>query len=103
MDFTETGRAIRAARRKAGLSQAALAASLGMSRATISQIETGVIGEIGVRKLASLCDRLGLALRIEPLTRGRPTLHDVYARNREERAAGFAAPETPVEPPSPSS
>lgn len=99
MNFTETGRQIRAARQKAGLSQAALAASLGMSRATISQIETGVIGEIGVRKLASLCDRLGLALRVEPLVRTRPTLHDIYARNREERAATLAPPKDNAELP----
>ena len=58
-----------------------------MSRATISQLENGVIGDIGVRKLAQISDRLGLEVFIQPR---RPlTLHEAYARNRAERQAAF--------------
>lgn len=88
MDFAKTGTLIRSARRQAKITQAALAKRLGMSRATISQLETGVISELGVRKLSQICDRLGLEVtiqrRLAPLT-----LHEAYAENKQERQAAF--------------
>ena len=87
MNFANTGALIREARQKQGLTQAVLAKQLGMSRATISQLENGTIAELGVRKIAQLCDRLGLEVRVEP--RRAPTLHEAYTKNREERQAAF--------------
>jgi HTH-type transcriptional regulator / antitoxin HipB len=84
MDIAQIGHAIRTARKARSLSQQALAASLGMSRATISGIETGRIGEIGVRKLAALCATLGLELFVAQ-TQQRPTLQQLRA---EQHAAG---------------
>jgi transcriptional regulator with XRE-family HTH domain len=87
MDFAQTGMMIRDARKQAGLTQAELARRLGMSRATISQLENGVIGDLGIRKLAQIGDRLGLEVTIR---QRRPlTLHEAYARNRQERQAAF--------------
>ena len=87
MDFSETGSILRTARHQAGLTQAVLAKRLHMSCATISQLENGVIGDLGVRKLALICDRLGLEVAVR--VRRPPTLHEAYARNREERQAAF--------------
>jgi transcriptional regulator with XRE-family HTH domain len=87
MNFAEAGELIRAARDKAGLSQAALAHSLHMSRATISKIENGIVEEIGVRKLAQLCDRLGLDIVVK--ARRPLTLHEAYTKNRQERREAF--------------
>lgn len=54
-----------------------------MSRATISRLENGVIEELGVRKLVTLCDRLGLEISVRER---RPlTLHEAYEQNRRER------------------
>ena len=87
MDFAQTGLVIQAARKHAGLTQADLAGRLGMSRATLSQLENGVIGDLGIRKVAQIADRLGLEITIQPR---RPlTLHEAYARNRAERQAAF--------------
>lgn len=83
MNFAETGILLREARQKAGLTQATLATRLGMSRATISQLENGTIEELGVRKLANLCDRLGLEISVRP--RRALTLHEAYEQNRQER------------------
>lgn len=88
MDFVEAGILIRDARRKAGLTQEALAKRLHMSRATISQLENGIIAELGVRKLAQVCERLGLEIAVRPRN-PRLTLHEAYARNRQERQAAF--------------
>ncbi len=79
--LTTIGAAIATARRGAKQSQAELARSLGMSRATISGIENGTVQEIGVRKLMALCASLGLELTVRPKGR-RPTLQDLRAEQR---------------------
>ena len=87
MDLSAIGSTIRHARKQAKLTQAELAKRLGMSRATLSQLENGVIGDLGIRKLAQITDRLGLEIFVQPR---RPlTLHEAYARNRAERQAAF--------------
>jgi transcriptional regulator with XRE-family HTH domain len=88
MDFFEAGSLIREARQRAGLTQTELAKSLGMSRATISQLENGVIVELGVRKLGQICDRLGLEVTVQP-RRAQLTLNQAYERNRKERSEAF--------------
>ncbi|MCF7688753.1 MAG: helix-turn-helix domain-containing protein [Cephaloticoccus sp.] len=88
MDFVESGSVIRKARRQAGLTQADLAKRLGMSRTTLSQVETGVISELGIRKFAQICNRLGLEIKIGP-RHPKLTLHEAYDKNRQERQAAF--------------
>jgi len=87
MNLAETGEILRSARRTAGLTQAELARRLGMSRATLSQLENGVIGDLGIRKVALICDHLGLEILVRP--RRVMTLQEAYSRNREERQAAF--------------
>jgi transcriptional regulator with XRE-family HTH domain len=81
MMLPEIGMALRAARKAGKRSQAEVAASLGMSRATLSAIENGTVGEIGVRKIIALATVLGLELSIGP-RRARPTLQELRAQNR---------------------
>jgi len=82
MLLPEMGQMLREARKAQGLSQGKLAGSLGMSRATLSGIENGTVGEIGVRKLMALATALGLELRMDT-RHERPTLQQL----REERRA----------------
>jgi transcriptional regulator with XRE-family HTH domain len=79
--LTTIGAAIATARRVAKQSQAELAGSLGMSRATISGIENGTVQEIGVRKLIALCASVGLELTVRSKNR-RPTLQELRAEHR---------------------
>jgi HTH-type transcriptional regulator / antitoxin HipB len=88
MDFLELGEAIRRARKQRALSQGQLAATLAMSRATISAIENGTITEIGVRKLVALCGALGLRLSVSEESR-RPTLEELREEQRVYRAAAM--------------
>lgn len=76
MQLIDLGPSLREARKRANLSQAELAAPLGMSRATISSIESGRCEEIGFAKLAALLERLGLELAVAP-RRARPTIDDL--------------------------
>jgi HTH-type transcriptional regulator / antitoxin HipB len=83
IDLIEIGGAIRAARKSKKLTQANLSKPLGMSRATISGIENGTVLEIGIRKVMSICEALGLELHVQDRTR-RPTMRQLMAENREE-------------------
>lgn len=81
MQLPELGAVLREARKKARLSQQQLAKPLGMSRATISAIETGRCEEIGFSKLAALLSTVGLEIMVAP-RKGRPTIDDLRAERR---------------------
>jgi HTH-type transcriptional regulator/antitoxin HipB len=81
MNMHQIGALLRGARKASGRSQEELAKPLGMSRATISAIENGTVGEIGVRKLMALCTALGLSIQVSALEK-RPTLFELREENR---------------------
>lgn len=83
MQLPDIGPLLRQARQHTQLSQAQLAATLGMSRATISAIEGGRCEEIGFAKLAALLDMVGLEIAVAP-RKGRPTLDDLRAERRAQ-------------------
>lgn len=60
----EIGENIRKERKRQKISQSTLAKTLGMSRSTISQIESGIVQDVGIRKLIRILDHLGLELRV---------------------------------------
>lgn len=60
----EIGEKIRLERKRRKIPQGEMARALGMSRATISQIENGTVREIGARKLIRLLEYLGLELKV---------------------------------------
>ena len=62
----EIGADIRKERKRRKISQANMAHDLVMSRTTISQIESGSVQEIGVRKLIRILEYLNLELRVRP-------------------------------------
>lgn len=62
MDLPEIGQLVRQRRETLGLSQERLARLASLSRATISQLETGTLVDLGVAKLATLMDIVGLQL-----------------------------------------
>jgi transcriptional regulator with XRE-family HTH domain len=67
----EVGFAIRRARQARQLTQADLAAAAGISRTTLNQIEAGVAPDLGVRKILTLLDKVGLTMAIRPATKER--------------------------------
>ncbi len=81
MQLADLGPVLKEARKRANLSQQALAAPLGMSRATISAIESGRCDEIGFAKLAALLDMVGLELTAVARSR-RPTLDELRSERR---------------------
>lgn len=76
----EIGEKLRKERKLRKISQEKMAKDLEMSRTTISQIESGTVQEIGVRKLIRLLEYLDLELRVRPAG-APPTLDEL----REEK------------------
>jgi DNA-binding Xre family transcriptional regulator len=76
MTLQDIGQTIAHTRKRKKITQASLAASLGMSRATVSGIENGTVSEIGIRKVLSVCAALGLELVAQEKAR-RPTLQQL--------------------------
>lgn len=70
------GLTIKNLRRQKGLSQAALASQLGMSRSTISSIENNTVAEIGIRKVEAILNVFGHTLAAVTRRR-RPTLDEL--------------------------
>lgn len=62
MNLASIGQLVKQRRQILGLSQARLARLSGLSRATINQLETGTIVDLGAAKLIALLDLLGLTL-----------------------------------------
>jgi transcriptional regulator with XRE-family HTH domain len=84
MDMNEIGAFIRQARKQRKLSQEQLGRVLGMSRATISGVETGKVVELGIRKTMALCASLGLELSVGP-RREYPTLQELRRESHEKK------------------
>lgn len=62
MRLGEIGQLVRERREALGLSQGRLARLSGLSRATINQLETGSLMDLGVAKLTTLLDLVGIEL-----------------------------------------
>lgn len=84
MNLSEIGVLLRSARREQRRTQAELARELGMSRATLSALESGRCAEIGVRKLTALLQAVGLDLYAAP-RRARPTLEELREEHRRAK------------------
>ena len=69
MNLHEIGKLVRERRDTLGLSQDRLAKLAGLSRATINQLETGALVDLGVIKLACLLELVGLTFEAHARTK----------------------------------
>lgn len=67
----ELGASIRRARNELGLTQAAVARAAGVSRLTLNQLENGVIADLGIRKVNTILQTVGLELQVQPASRSK--------------------------------
>jgi transcriptional regulator with XRE-family HTH domain len=65
MRINELGHEIRRARLARGLTQAHLASVAGLSRETLNLLESGLVRDLGVRKVFAVLEQLGLSLSVE--------------------------------------
>jgi len=76
----DLGVKIRQARNEKKLTQAQLADSSGITRKTLSQIETGTVPDIGIRKVVRILEILGLEISLRPVG-APPTLEELQKEN----------------------
>ncbi|RQW78109.1 MAG: transcriptional regulator [Geobacter sp.] len=76
----DLGIRIRQARKEKGLTQAQLADMAGITRKTLSQVETGAVSDIGIRKVERTLEVLGLELTVRPAG-APPTLEELQKEN----------------------
>ena len=79
----QIGASILQERKQRGLTQAQLAERAGVSRATLSMLENGVIHEIGIRKVIRVLEFLGLELTMRPFG-APPTLEELQQERMAE-------------------
>lgn len=90
MNIISLGQRIRETRLEHGMKQAELAQRASVSRATLSALETGQAAEIGLGKLLSILEQLGLTLSLESSHDRRPTLDELYQEQERENAINAA-------------
>jgi len=84
MDMFEVGVVVRDKRKSLRFTQKKVTDPLGMSRATLSNLETGNIDDLGLRKIMKICDNLGLEVVVRE-KQSRPTLNDLLKEQRKAR------------------
>src|SRR5262245_25132953 len=95
MRLPELGHEIKRARNAHGLTQAQLAAAAKITRTTLNRLENGLIEDLGIRKINSVLERLGLALKIQDAEKGaRPDFLRIAATTA---SVSFASPLTDSE------
>jgi transcriptional regulator with XRE-family HTH domain len=77
LQLTDIAEQIRAARKAKQLSQAALAARAGISRAQIERLENDKLGDMGIVLILRVLRVLDLDLTLQAFNHGRPTLDDL--------------------------
>lgn len=65
MDFTELRKEISSLRKAKGISQQKLSKDLNISRATISNFESGSSSDIGLKKILQILDYLGYKVALK--------------------------------------
>lgn len=85
----ELGRTLRLRRSEMGLSQARVAALSGLSRQTVSQLETGSVPDLGLNKAERIAELLGLSLRVDTGVETKP--RHTGTMTALERAAATAS------------
>jgi transcriptional regulator with XRE-family HTH domain len=75
-----------ATRRKAlGLTQATLANKARVGLSTLDALENGRLRELGYSKITNILTALGLELKLQKASAGRPTLEDLMQEGRDDK------------------
>jgi transcriptional regulator with XRE-family HTH domain len=85
LTLSSLGARIAAKRKKLDLSQAELARTASVSRATLDALENGRSGELGFSKIIKILSALGMELKLQETGSRRPTLDELMEEDRNDQ------------------
>ena len=72
-------------RKELGLTQSQLARKAKVGLSTLDALENARLGELGYSKITNILTALGLELRLQEMSRRRPTLEELIEEGRDDQ------------------
>lgn len=79
------GESIADRRKELGLTQSQLAQKARVGLSTLDALENARLGELGYSKITNILTALGLELRLQEISRRRPTLEELMEEGRDDQ------------------
>ena len=79
------GEQIATKRKALGLTQPTLAKKARVGLSTLDALENGRLGELGYSKITNILTALGVELKLQEATAGRPTLEELMEEGRDDQ------------------
>jgi transcriptional regulator with XRE-family HTH domain len=83
--LSSLGEQIAAKRKALGLTQRALAKKARIGVSTLDALENGRLGELGYSKITNVLTVMGLELKLQEASAGRPTLEELMKEGRDDQ------------------
>ena len=85
LTLNSLGEQIAAKRKAMRLTQPALAKKAKVGLSTLEALENGRLGELGYSKITNILTALGLELKLQEASAGRPTLEELMEEGRDDQ------------------
>ena len=86
MPLSLLGEQIATKRKTLGLTQSMLAKKARVGLSTLDALENGRLGELGYSKVNNILTALGLELKLQKTSAGRPTLEELIEEARDDQS-----------------
>ena len=85
LTLSSLGEQIATKRKALGLTQPTLAKKARVGLSTLEALENGRLGELGYSKITNILTVLGLELKLQEASTGRPTLDELMEEGRDDQ------------------
>ena len=85
LPLSSLGECIARKRKELGLIQSQLAQKAKVGLSTLDALENARLGELGYSKITNILTALGLELRLQEISRRRPTLEELMEEGRDDQ------------------
>src|SRR5271167_4297768 len=85
LPMSELGGRIATTRKALGLTQPTLAKKARVGLSTLDALENGRLGELGYSKITNILTALGMELKLQEASAGRPTLEELMEEGRDDQ------------------
>jgi transcriptional regulator with XRE-family HTH domain len=86
LTLSSLGEQIAARRKTLGMSQSTLAKKAAVGHSTLDALENSRIGELGFSKISKILSAIGMELKLQATTSGRPTLDELMEEERNDQS-----------------